>query len=722
MVRTRNDKRGSVKSSVSKKNRMKKPRQDDYSDGESIGSEDSDTEEEDDEDDSDYKPVKKTKNQKKRREAIVDDDDTETEYTDIDDDEDEDDEEDEEDEETQEKVRRLASKLFPSKYMKNRVKEMKKKKKNKKVFVESSEEEESEEEDDDYEEEYEEEDEDDHDNKINFVIGFGPGAMGGGGGDEDEDEPTEDEDEECNSDDEQMFMKETYEKIVVPEPADKKKPKKSKKEKEKEKLAEEAKQKELESNTFASEYADLVETKKFLSEKLKAKPTSKSLLKSMQECKDSIQKLIKKTRGANAKNYHKLINAQKQKSESEMDYFRKKLSNKEQRKMMKDLEEINNHIQVDKPYRLALLESKIPTKYKATVMQKLNMLKSMDSNDSEYFKLKNWVDLFMRIPFGKYSVLNVNMAHGLDACQGFMESSMKTLDSCVYGLNDAKMQIMQLIGQWIANPSAMGTAIAIGGPPGTGKTTLVKEGISKILNREFIMFALGGATDASYYDGSPYVYEGSGPGAILRKMIECGEMNPCIMFDELDKISDSEKGREITGLLTHLTDTTQNTEFNDKFMSGVSIDMSRVLFIASYNDEHAINPILKDRMYTIRTKGYSTKEKVTIANDFLIPKIRQQVNFTQDEVIIPNETLEYIITTEGFTKCEDGVRNLKRCLEIIYTKLNLFRLVKTTDNFFNKEIDLKVSFPFTVTKKGVDALIKNDDKITSRSVLNAMYV
>jgi ATP-dependent Lon protease len=127
-------------------------------------------------------------------------------------------------------------------------------------------------------------------------------------------------------------------------------------------------------------------------------------------------------------------------------------------------------------------------------------------------------------------------------------------------------------------------------------------------------------------------------------------------------------------------------------------------------------------MYTIRTKGYSTKEKVTIANDFLIPKIRQQVNFTQEEVIIPNETLEYIITTEGLTKCEDGVRNLKRCLEIIYTKLNLFRLVKTTDNFFNKEIDLKVSFPFTVTKKSVDALIKNDDKITSRSVLNSMYV
>ena len=198
-------------------------------------------------------------------------------------------------------------------------------------------------------------------------------------------------------------------------------------------------------------------------------------------------------------------------------------------------------------------------------------------------------------------------------------------------------------------------------------------------------------------------------------------MNPCILFDELDKLSDSEKGREIIGLLTHLTDTTQNTEFQDKFMSGVSLDMSRTLFIASYNDEHAINPVLKDRMYRIRTKGYSTKEKITIAKDFLLPKIRQQVNFTATEVLVPDETLEYIITTEGLTKDEDGVRNLKRCLEIIHTKLNLFRLVKSADNFFSKEIDLKVSFPFTVSKKDVDALIKNEDKFR-QSVLNTMYV
>jgi ATP-dependent Lon protease len=199
-------------------------------------------------------------------------------------------------------------------------------------------------------------------------------------------------------------------------------------------------------------------------------------------------------------------------------------------------------------------------------------------------------------------------------------------------------------------------------------------------------------------------------------------MNPCILFDELDKVGEGEKGREIIGILTHMTDSTQNDQFHDKYFPDVDLDISRTVLLFSYNDESMVNPILKDRMYSIQTKGYNTKEKITIANDYLLPKIREQVNFKKDDIIIPDETLEYIITNAGLTKSEDGVRNLKRCLEVIYTKLNLFRLVSSTsDNLFTKDIKLKVEFPFTVTKKDVDALIKNEEKL-SQSVLNSMYV
>merc|ERR1711991_1311022 len=193
-------------------------------------------------------------------------------------------------------------------------------------------------------------------------------------------------------------------------------------------------------------------------------------------------------------------------------------------------------------------------------------------------------------------------------------------------MNDAKMQIMQLAGQWITNPSALGTAIAIKGPMGTGKTTLVKEGISKILGREFAFIALGGASDSSFLEGHSYTYEGSTWGKIVQILIESKSMNPVIYFDELDKVSDTPKGEEIVGILTHLTDTSQNSAFHDKYFAEIDFDLSKCLFIFSYNDENKVNPILRDRMYRILTKGYDMKQKQTISTKHLMPNIRSQVD------------------------------------------------------------------------------------------------
>ena len=115
----------------------------------------------------------------------------------------------------------------------------------------------------------------------------------------------------------------------------------------------------------------------------------------------------------------------------------------------------------------------------------------MEPSDNEYYKIKNWVDAFMRIPFGKYKDLDVKMENGIEECSTFMDSAMQTLDTCVYGLNDAKMQILQMIGQWISNPSALGTAIAVKGPPGTEKPSL--QGLCTF-QCEFAFIALGEAT------------------------------------------------------------------------------------------------------------------------------------------------------------------------------------------------------------------------------------
>ena len=397
--------------------------------------------------------------------------------------------------------------------------------------------------------------------------------------------------------------------------------------------------------------------------------------------------------------------------------FFEKLEQENQKKIIKELKEINKITRVEKPYRLTLLEAEIPLIFKSAALKKISTLRHMEPGSGEFYKIKNWVDTFMRIPFGKYEHLPISIDNGVEACHEFMASAQKTLDEAVYGLNDAKMQIMQLLGQLVTNPKAIGTAIAIQGPAGTGKTTLVKEGISKILNRPFAFIALGGATDSSFLEGHGYTYEGSMWGKIVQILIDSKCMNPVIYFDELDKISDTPKGEEITGILTHLTDTSQNSQFHDKYFAEIDFDLSKCLFIFSYNDESKVNPILKDRMYRIQTKGYNQKQKTVIANNYLLPKIRDQVRFKVEDIVIPDETEHYII--DNFCNKEDGVRNLKRCLEIIYTKLNLYRLMRPGSNLFEEDMALKVEFPFKVTKDIVDKLIKTKE---NTSALHSLYV
>lgn len=668
------------------------------------------------ESDSTYEPPKK---HRKHEEEDIE----ETE----DDDEDSDEESDEESEEeegpsiSRGEIQKLVSKMFPSKYMNKRAKTTDKleqkytskkntdksrssKGKHKKSRKHESS---SEEEYDDDSEEYEDEDAGD---------GFYNILLVDGQGDEDDEEYNEDDDDvECDSEDEKTFMKENYQELALPDNEKKKKNKKSKKQTKQKDTTEE----EVELADAEKDYLELIDLKNTTLKKLNNNPKSKVLLKAIKGYDESIKDLVKNTRVTNAKNYHKLIHADK-KQTNEIDYFKKKLSNKEQLTVMKHLKEINSHTNIEKPYRLALLDTNMPAKFKAVAMQKLSMLKSMEVGDNEYFKVKNWVDTFMRIPFGIYRNLSISMADGIDACHEYMDNAITTLDNCVYGLNDAKLQIMQMVGQWISNPSAMGTAIAIKGPMGTGKTTLVKEGISKILGRDFAFIALGGTGDSSFLEGHSYTYEGSSWGKIVQTLIDSKSMNPVIYFDELDKVSDTPRGEEIIGILTHLTDTSQNSEFHDKYFSEVNFDLSKCLFIFSYNDESKVNPILRDRMYRIQTKGYDAAEKVIISRKYLLPKIREQVNFNEEDVIIPDETIKHIVSCENITKNEDGVRNLKRCLEIIHTKLNLFRLMKKDTPLFDKDIKLDVSFPFTVNPKEADILIKNDQQ-QNQSFL-AMYV
>ena len=410
----------------------------------------------------------------------------------------------------------------------------------------------------------------------------------------------------------------------------------------------------------------------------------------------------------NYRKFSKILND----DDKESEYFKKNMSNTQQENAISKLLNIKKLTSIETPYLIHLINIDIPDVYKACALRKIHMLREMGTGfgNSEYYKIKSWVDAFIKIPFNKYNNLPITFADGIDKCHDFMENAKNTLDNVVYGLEEAKMQIMQLIGLWLVNPNAIASAIAIKGPPGTGKTSLIKDGISKILNRPFSLVALGGCSDSGFLDGHDYTYEGSKYGKIIDILIQSGAMNPVILFDELDKISNSPKGEELTGVLTHLTDSTQNNNFTDKYMSEISLDMSKALYIFSYNDESKVNSILKDRMYKIETQGYKTKDKLIICKDYLLPKIQLQTKFDSEDIIFTDDVLEYIIN--NFTDKESGVRNLKRCIEIIYTKLNLYRLMKPEQNIFEKSIniDKKVIFPYKIKTETIDKLLNKTNK------------
>lgn len=545
--------------------------------------------------------------------------------------------------------------------------------------------------------------------------------------DEDEDEDTENEDDEISSSSEEEEEEKEEKKYKNNKRKnDKLKKNKSVKDdkKHKKENEEEKKEEEKQLEEIASKINENYNEDEFLEflENMNSKNPSNLVSECISMCKEKIliskkkqERKNKKEKERNSRIFKKIMYDKNTMNDS---MFFNKLELSQQKKIIKEMREINKIIRSEKPYKLTLLEANMPTSFKAVAMKKVSLMHDMDIDNHEYYKIKNWVDTFMKIPFGTYKTLPIDISTGLDSCTEFMENSRKILDDAVYGLNDAKMQIMQLLGQLITNPSSIGSAVGIQGSPGVGKTNLAKEGISKILGRPFAFIALGGATDSSFLEGHSYAYEGSSWGKIVQILIDSQCMNPVIYFDELDKVSDTPKGDEIIGILTHLIDTSQNNQFHDKYFAEIDFDLSKCLFIFTYNDESKINPILRDRMYKIQIKNYNKKEKTIIADNYLLPKIREQVKFNPEEIIISDEIINYII--DNYCEKEDGVRNLKRCLEIIHTKLNLCRLIKPGSSIFQDNSITSVEFPLTITKDIVDKLIKRREM--SSPALSYMYI
>ena len=282
----------------------------------------------------------------------------------------------------------------------------------------------------------------------------------------------------------------------------------------------------------------------------------------------------------------------------------------------------------------------------------------------------------------------------IDSIGEGIENVSSILENSIHGHKNAKRQLERIIGQWI-NGENSGYCFGFEGPPGVGKTSLAKLGLAECLkdengkSRPFALIAMGGSSNASTLAGHNYTYVGSTWGRIVDILIEKKCMNPIIFIDELDKVSRTEHGQEIIGILTHLIDSTQNTCFQDKYFSGVDLDLSKALFVFSYNNPHQIDKILLDRIHRVRFEPLSLSEKIIIANKYILPEILKRVGL-EDIIHFKKEIIEFIIQT--YTN-EAGVRKLKEILFEIVSEINLEILT-------NQNIDIEI--PLILTKKEVE--------------------
>lgn len=351
---------------------------------------------------------------------------------------------------------------------------------------------------------------------------------------------------------------------------------------------------------------------------------------------------------------------------------------------LQELDDYNSNNSVSaESVRDKLLMLEIPVHVKAMLIRKLDELRK---SSQEYDKFMPWIQGVLKVPFG----VILRPAH--TGVSSYLRDVREKMDNAVHGHQYAKAEIVDFVAAFLANPKAKGNVLGLVGPKGVGKTRLVKRGIADALGLPFHTINFGGLNDPAVLHGHGVTYTGSRCGAVAQLLINSKCMNPVVYLDELDKVG-GWQAQAVFGVLTHMLDEEQNSEFEDQYFHGVPLDLSHVLFIASFNDLSKVDPIVADRIKVVQMKAPDNSEKKIIVRSHILPELFSSVSMTPDAMIIEDEVLDYIVSSK--VGGESGVRQLKKALETVIQRFNTKKLLGDV-----------TEVPFKVTKHFVDSCLE----------------